>query len=164
MLSTLKERWNKLFVFAASLMAILSAFIIPPPYGIDKQGWYKYGVFLVALASGLWLVPIHAWSRRTHSWRWWCAATVISCLSIPAFLHYTSLIDQWTVPFWNQRVVVGSVLTEDARAYKATLIEQNRPSDDLSLLGLYGGRTSDIWEQRSISEREHLGRVHTNDM
>jgi len=152
----LKQHWNSLVVVAACLMAMFSRFVIIPPYGLNSGQWYHFGTFVVAIAIGLWLVPVSLWSKKKYVFRWWLLSGVCAIASILVFLHYTSIIDSWTVTYFkNDRVVVGSTLTPDAKAYKKQLAEKGEPVDDLSLLRDYAGRTDAVWQMDDIDRRSH---------
>jgi len=136
---------------------MVGGFLVAPPYGLDTEGWYKYGVFLVTILAGLWLVPIRAWSQKKFMWRWWMVATSLAVISTAALLYYTSLLDSWTVLYFRtDRVVIGKTLTSDARIYASAMRLRGEPVDDLRLLQEYGGNASSVWDPNEITGRQRL--------
>jgi hypothetical protein len=157
MLSAIKTHWNKLVVFATCVVALLGRFLIVPPYGLDERAWYKYGIFLVAVLTGLWLVPMNAWSQKKYRWSWWLAAGILAICSTVVFLHYNTLLEEWTVPYFREsKVIVGRQLTPDATAYTQLLMKQGEPIDDLRLLQKYAGDTAAVWQTSEIFRRERV--------
>jgi hypothetical protein len=145
-------------VFATSIVTLISPFLISPPNRLQGEAWFKLAVFVVALVTGLWLIPMKIWSRRAHLWRWWAAAGLMTALSVTIFLHYASLLDRWTILYFgDQRLVVGDEkhLTEDADAYKRRLTTQG-PVNDSFLLRQYAGDPSKVWWESDIVKREHV--------
>jgi hypothetical protein len=155
MLDLLKQHWNRLAGFAVSIVTLLSGFVAPPPGSGSGDLWFTYGKFLVALLSGIWLVPMQFWSGRQRAWYWWGAAVAISVASTGVFVHYNRLLDRWTVPYWrDRRAVVGSILSPDAQLFRAQQVQQGHPMDELRLLQSYGGNAASVWNPEEISYRQ----------
>lgn len=153
LLNRLKENWNQLSVFASALGTLFSTFLVGPPTGGAETAWYRFGTFLVALLTGLWLVPLSKWSAGRFVWRWWTAAGVCVVLSTAAFLWYSDRIDNWTVPYWrDRRVVIGEHLTPDALNYQKSSGE----TDPLRLLKSYAGDAAAVWDEKEIATRQRI--------
>src|ERR1700733_8750999 len=154
MLSLLEANWNKLIVFATSLVALLSPFVMAPPYGLEKALWYKFGIFFVALCTGLWLIPMKRWSFSRSQIGWWVSSVALTIASTGVFLNYTSLLDRWTLIFFNNhRIVIGQTLTEAGTREKNTLIHDGDQVDDLRLLRSADGDAYAIWLKDEILHR-----------
>jgi hypothetical protein len=154
MLDTLKKNWNKLTVFGTCLATMLGGFLVTPPYALTTQGWYKYAVFLLALLSGLWLVPITKSSPAKYKW-WWAISILLAITSTGTLLRYTSLLDAWTVVYYrSERVVIGKTLTSDAKAYADSMRLRGEQINDLRLLQEYGGDASAVWDAGEIAARQ----------
>lgn len=157
MLGIIRARWNQLIVFSTAVMALLSRFVFAPPYALRQQVWYKFGGFFVALAVGLWLVPVKLWASRKQLRGWWIAAVCLAILSCSSFLLYTSLIERWSLPYFrDERVVIGSTRTPEAERDAAILSKDGSEVDDLRLLRYVDGDPYQVWRGKEITRRSYI--------
>jgi hypothetical protein len=155
MLSALRKYWNRCVVFGTALMTLFSGFVAVPPVGTGDT-LFKFGNFLVAILSGIWLFPLSRFARREYSWRWWLISVVFAVASTAAFVHYTNLLEKWSVPYFHEkRWVIGETKTEDAKKFCADQTKKGQQLSDLELLRWYGGNSSAVWEQKELDDRQH---------
>ena len=134
-------------------MTQFSGFVATPPAG---QQWFNFGRFLVAVAVGLWVLPTERLKKRKDAAVWFGATALLAAAAIACVVHYSWLIERWTVPYFqNERAVIGATLTRDAAAYREGLQQAGQPSDDLTLLRKYGGDAGAVWEAEEIGRRSN---------
>jgi hypothetical protein len=146
-----KNIWNRLVVAATALMTQFSGFVAIPPAG---EQWFNFGRFLVAVAIGLWTVPFVGFDKKRHQLPWFALTVALVVPATAGVLHYNSLLDRWSVEYFQQeRIVVGGTMTDDARQYRDQLLKANQPTDDLTVLRKYGGNAAAVWLPGEIARR-----------
>ena len=154
-LKTLRENWNKLVLFATSIMTALSRFVVQPPSGGSKDIWSDYGTYLVAILAGLWLLPMRRWAAKRHALRWWIVAACFAIISFGTFRGYNGRLERWSVVYFgSDRIVIGSRLTTEAQRVRDSETAAGRPAGDLDLLRDFAGDVQAVYDQADVDNRQ----------
>lgn len=154
-LQTLRQNWNKLVVFATSIMTALSRFVVQPPAAGNKDIWFDYGTYMVAILAGLWLFPVRHWAAKRHAVQWWVVAACFAILSFAAFWGYNTRLQNWSVVYFrSDRIVIGSRLTAEATIVRDREIAAGRPADDWHLLRSFAGDVLAVYDRSDVENRQ----------
>ena len=151
-LQTTRKSWTLLAQGALWVGGILGGFLLPPPAGVsaaDEKIWLRLGQFIVAVVLGLEILAARRWNQPRHSLRWGAVALVALVIGIGAFFRYQQLTLAWTADYAGDKVVTGSELTRQGRAYT----EANPKISTDELVSDFSGKAEQIWTHQSIDSR-----------
>lgn len=148
-LEVTRGRWGALSSVAVWLLAVISTFVLPPPLH-DAANWRTFTTFIVAALVGLFIVAGHTVRRRCAKRTWMRVSLASILLAAISFFVYEYLLDNWTMPYNDYRLVVGSTRTPGTQAYVS---RAGRELSDQELLEHSVGRTLDVWVGREILNR-----------
>ena len=151
-LQSARKNWLPLAQGGLWIGGILGGFLLPPPIGIsvgEEKIWLRLGQFIIAVVLGLVFLAARRWDRQRYSLRWGGSALLFLAVAIAAFFRYQQLTLAWTGTYDGDKVVIGSELTEQGRAY----VSANPKLSTDKLIYNFTGNTEQIWTRDSIYHR-----------
>jgi hypothetical protein len=135
------------------VLNLLAGFVLLPPkskFGdTAPEVTFKFTQFIIALFLGLMFLVTRHWGTREDLKKWAYLAVISLLMSVGLFLCNEQLLKEWTAPFFNTRIVIGSVYTP-----KGAKIAQKKGTDDPEeLLASELGNAEEIWEPATIKPR-----------
>lgn len=159
-LSDLQDKWKALLAFAAAICTLLAGFLVLPQIGLDPVAWSRFGIVMVALLVGLWLVPMQLYGTREFLRYWGVAAVVCFVASVGIYVAYSSAIEHWTFAYptddSKSRVVTGKTLSDKARAQADATTGKGKDINPQALYARADGEAQDVWP----SEEERSARLN----
>ena len=150
-----RKSWLTMSQGALWLGGVLGSFLLPPPVGTqagEGKVWLRLGQFIVAVLLGLVFFLAQRWRASRYAIAWWMTALAFLAIAIGLFFRYQQLTIDWTGNYQGQKVVIGSVYTEQGASYVA----ENAGISTDQLIHDFTGKTEDIWQRNTIDRRRLL--------
>jgi hypothetical protein len=146
-------RWNFLAGIATALCTCIAGFLKLPPLDYGNSDWSKFGVFIVTLLVGFWLIPVQLFSKRKALRGWLASAAISTAAAAALYFAYSLRMNEWTFPYSGRLVVIGTNLSPRAAADQSEWTRMGRSVTNDELLWHYGGNSADVWPD--LKERDH---------
>ena len=147
-----RKSWLVLTQSALWVGGVLGGFLLPPPVGVlpgDEKVWLRLGQFIIAIVLGLVFFAARRWNESRHALRWCGVAILFLAIAVAAFFRYQQLTLAWTGIYEGEKIVIGSVYTEQGRSYT----QKNSKISLNDLIFDFSGEIENIWTHDSISRR-----------
>jgi hypothetical protein len=144
--------WARLGKIATAVIAVVAAFLAPPPYD-EYQNWTAFAKFLVVIVTGLMLVKMRSndMPADVPLWRRWTIGSVL--VGVLLLVCYTLSRSAWTASYAGSNVPIGRDYTRSARTYIAHVEHSEhvtlQPAD---IIARSGGPDHDIWPKSQIEQ------------
>ena len=149
-----RESWILLAQSTIWIAAVIAGFMLPPPVGTldETRVWVRFAQFVITVLIGLLVLAALRWNRKKNSLGWAALSVVFLLLGTVAFFSYQLYAARWTVPYSNQRVVIGHTFTKEGSEYH----DQN-PNLTMEALVMHcAGKIENIWTRESLQQRRLL--------
>jgi hypothetical protein len=146
-----KKNWGILIQIATAIGGIVGVIIVPPSVIepiISAARAKAFGVFVTAIIVSVFLYFAKRRASRKTVPRWVFATLLFLFLSVVSFFCTLKLIGSKTCMYAGQAVPIGTVYTEKGNNYMS---ENKEGMDCETLINDFGGKTSEIWSDSSIT-------------
>ena len=161
LLNDVKSQWAVLAAAATALVAIVGAFVTPPPF-VGADVWTGYTKFVVAILFAIAAIAMARWTSRRFLMSWIAMVILLLVVGTVAYEYYQFEFNRDTREYATHRIVVGNKYTDDATLERAKLVREHSSATDEDLIALYAGEVDAIWTRESIRlDRQLLASLYS---
>jgi hypothetical protein len=144
-LAGLRHQWKLIIAIATWLAGIVAPVVVPPSFETSARP-SKLAFLLVSCLTGLLFLPMTLWRRKQHMTKWLVVTIAAIIIAVGSYTAYVYLTDEWTIPYGDNRVVIG---THQSSASKASQDEGHFTRQQLIME--YAGEVERIWPETEIA-------------
>jgi len=155
-----QNRWTAFAQFGIWILAVAGTFLVEPPlltYS-DASSVLPFTRFVIAGLTAILIIPAKKKSGKTD-YRLWHTLSILFFIGflLCAVRYYTMSLN-WGVRFYNQTLVRGSNMLQEAAKYKDTVaVLLGKPSvDDGDMVKARHGETQTIWPIGELKRRYYI--------
>jgi hypothetical protein len=160
----LKNHWLAFLATATWILTLIGTFLTGPPLiSINEKPNYQPLLrFFIAAVLALTFILMRRYSGKKFYKVWLRLSFIAFIAGLITGVSYTILSINWSVKFYEDRLVIGEHLYADAARQKALLPAKLRLPrvDDETLVKAWAGDTASLWPRNEILQRYTILALH----
>jgi hypothetical protein len=155
LLPDIKSKWNAFANTGVLIFSVAASFMIEPPLlslsEESKVNWFAK--FLITALIALFTIPMLVRSRKKDYTHWFRLAVIGLCLTLIFAGTYTYLLEKWSVPFYNHRLVIGHTMSKTVHDEEMAFLQSySGPYGDTeAFVKSRQGNTNRIWPSEELN-------------